>query len=384
MIDLGVDSEPKSSAAREPALDGIRGLAVLLVLFHHLAVFGPLTDKTLFERVAFKLGLELAMGVDLFFVLSGFLITRILLASKSRPGFFKNFYIRRTLRIFPLYYLFVALIFLVVPHFLGKPPFQEAAALLNKEASFQRWYWLYVPNMHLFSVDAWVSPMTDHCWSLAVEEQFYLFWPWLVYFLSESGLMTATGLLLFGSIGLRAYLVLHGHGDAAVRSFTPDHLDGLMLGAALAQFYRRGVKPDLWNRAALACVAAGSACRLWLILGHQGPGMDQWKQIFIIASWSLIFVGLVAKVISAPATHAARGIFSGMILTSLGTYSYGLYLFHQPLFYLGQEYVNGRNGTDAGNWTLFLLGPVLASFLTAWALFRYFETPFLNLKERFN
>src|SRR6185503_15568764 len=120
-------------------------------------------------------------GVDLFFVLSGFLITGILLETKGRPGYFRNFYIRRTLRIVPLYYAVLALLFFVLP--IGM--FAQYDASLLQMHSVQGWLWSYLSNYRLGPETSFSIPYVSHFWSLAVEEHFYLLWPTVILLLSR-------------------------------------------------------------------------------------------------------------------------------------------------------------------------------------------------------
>ncbi|MBS0244284.1 MAG: acyltransferase, partial [Proteobacteria bacterium] len=162
-----------------PALDGIRGLAVIMVLlFHFICAATPLNNIEALVIRFFNYG---AYGVELFFVLSGFLITGILYDARSKPNYFKNFYIRRTLRIFPLYYGVLFLTFVVAPliPWLSGPT-------LSYMAEHQAWAWLYATNVFIAIKGYWAYAYLEHFWSLSVEEHFYLFWPFLVYWLAPS------------------------------------------------------------------------------------------------------------------------------------------------------------------------------------------------------
>jgi peptidoglycan/LPS O-acetylase OafA/YrhL len=155
-----------------PALDGIRGIAILLVLVHHFTLFDPITSVGAWLGFVALLGWS---GVDLFFVLSGFLITGILIDARTSDRYFISFYARRTLRIFPLYYLVVFLCFVVLPYF---PRWHE---LLVGHANLPEWpYWTYLVNFSIAERDAFQHGVLDVAWSLAIEEQFYLLWAVLV------------------------------------------------------------------------------------------------------------------------------------------------------------------------------------------------------------
>src|SRR5260370_16732322 len=164
-----------------PGLDGIRGLAILLVMAVHF--IGDATPRNFAERLAVKLASYGVLGVDLFFVLSGFLITGLLLDAKNDPHYFRNFYARRILRIFPLYYLVLALLFLVLPRLIALTPALELAR------ERQVWLWTYTANFYIAAKSSWAAlTYVSHFWSLAIEEHFYLLWPLAVFLLSRETL----------------------------------------------------------------------------------------------------------------------------------------------------------------------------------------------------
>jgi peptidoglycan/LPS O-acetylase OafA/YrhL len=159
-------------------LDGIRAIAALMVMFFHF--FQNIQTDDSFLLTVKKLSIFGQTGVSLFFVLSGFLITRILINTKNSESYFLNFYVRRSLRIFPLYFFFLLLYYFVLPWLEQKPI-----------ASFDRqiYFWTYLQNLAV--TFEWDFAGPGHFWSLAVEEHFYLFWPFLIYFLTQRGIKTA-------------------------------------------------------------------------------------------------------------------------------------------------------------------------------------------------
>ncbi len=161
-------------------LDGVRGIAALMIMtFHFFQPIIPNTTTLIYINKFIKFG---QTGVSLFFVLSGFLITRILLSTKEKSGYFLTFYIRRALRIFPLYYGF-----LIIYYFLINPYLYNAS---NLSFSTQFYYWFYLQN--IADTFGWAANGPFHFWSLAVEEHFYLFWPLLVYYLNDKKIIIAT------------------------------------------------------------------------------------------------------------------------------------------------------------------------------------------------
>ncbi|MBL4636331.1 MAG: acyltransferase, partial [Kofleriaceae bacterium] len=208
-----------------PALDGVRAVAILLVMAHNFNLLEntkSVTGKA--NELLFNLGW---VGVQLFFVLSGFLITNILLSTKGSSNYFASFFGRRALRIFPLYYLALAGGLIVYPLLSGTS---------IEGAENQVWLWSYLSN--------WAAPMGQevglypHMWSLAVEEQFYLLWPFLVYFLSRRGLMRVclalTAIALVSRIGIR---VMDMSPEAAYQ-FTICRIDAIALGGVAAMLFR--------------------------------------------------------------------------------------------------------------------------------------------------
>src|SRR5882757_6155467 len=217
-----------------PALDGVRGLAVLMVLVFHFV--GNTLPTTGVERAIVGVTNYGSYGVELFFVLSGFLITGILYDAHNKPHYFRNFYMRRLLRIFPLYYGVLALVFFVAPliSLLRGPALDY---LVDRQA----WAWLYAVNIYIAKDGDWSFSYLEHFWSLAIEEHFYLFWPLVIFLLARRpraliavSLATALGAMLARLIGS-----LVGVSWWTTYVLTPFRLDGLALGALLAVMARQ-------------------------------------------------------------------------------------------------------------------------------------------------
>ena len=201
-----------------PALDGLRGLAVLLVVVFHIYQVEPSPAQPISRLLygATRLG---QTGVDLFFVLSGFLITGILYDTKRSSRFFLNFYGRRTLRIFPLYYGVLVVAFILLPflfHYRGA-------------GSGTVWLWTYTTNLPVSFGREW-GPF-GHFWSLAIEEQFYLVWPLVVYAFRRETLLRICVGCVAGAVVSR--LVVESLGFSSF-TFTLCRMDSLTLGAFLA------------------------------------------------------------------------------------------------------------------------------------------------------
>ena len=222
-----------------PALDGIRGMAVLMVLVFHFV--GCTMPTNGFERTLVRVTSYGAFGVELFFVLSGFLITGILYDSCHKPLYFRNFYARRALRIFPLYYGVLCLVFFVAPLIaLLRGP------TLDYLVDRQAWAWLYAVNIYIAKQGDWSFSYIEHFWSLAVEEHFYLFWPLVVFLVARRPrtLMALSLAIALCAVLARLIGLLAGLSWWTTYVLTPFRLDGLALGAFLAITVRQPWGPE--------------------------------------------------------------------------------------------------------------------------------------------
>lgn len=323
-----------------PELDGLRGLAILLVTGYRFLAHTP-SDSNFGWLFAATVQFG-QRGVDLFFVLSGFLITGILLDSRDQPHFFRNFFARRTLRIFPLYFFSLWLFLYVVPAIWPSHPYGMAV----EEQSF---LWTYLANLRIATADFWCFGSLDHFWSLAVEEHFYLLWPVVVFFV---GLKHSARMAILAAAGCSAsrilFALLSDNGTAAdVASFF--RFDGLLLGAAVAAAIRNpGGLAALRGPAKVALAAFVPVCL--------GLGLHAGRLLTISHScWAILWTAVLILIVTAPRTSpVARGL-RGLSLRSLGKYSYGLYVFQSPLIPL-----------VAGSWSVSIVSDSLGWDQTAW------------------
>ena len=310
-----------------PALDGVRGLAILVVMIGHFnigyyPVYGFERDlKTLIETGWW--------GVDLFFVLSGFLITGILLDAKGSSHYFRNFYVRRVLRIFPLYYGFLFAFFILAPAL--RPP--TPGGPFDSWRASQGWYWSYLSNYQLL-FPQWVRPYPlSHFWTLAVEEQFYLFWPAVVLLTSRKGLLRVCLFCIVGSLLFRIWLNWAGLNPGLGYRLTPARLDTLAIGAALAAIVR---DQDMWTRVRsnVRYIIPAAIVSL-IILSIPTRGLAQSSIEMETVGYPLIALFSAALIIVAidPAKRHTRlsRFFQTRPMRVLGKYSYALYVFHFPL-----------------------------------------------------
>jgi peptidoglycan/LPS O-acetylase OafA/YrhL len=254
----------------------MRGLAILMVLLVHFV--GNMLPTNQVERAIVLVTGYGTYGVDLFFILSGFLITGILYDARNKPHYFRNFFMRRILRIFPLYYGVLALLFFVTPLI---PLLQGATLdyLLQRQA----WAWLYAVNIHVAVHGEWSLSYINHFWSLSIEEHFYLFWPLVVFLLARRPqLLVAVSLgLSLCAIMARLTGSLMGLSGWITGVLTPFRLDGLALGGFLAVAARQpgGLErlaqalPESRGVAAGAGAGAASADpNVARLLADVGPG----------------------------------------------------------------------------------------------------------------
>jgi peptidoglycan/LPS O-acetylase OafA/YrhL len=357
-----------------PALDAIRGLAILGVLLFR---FGG--GSTGFASAGLPVVPLIdigARGVDLFFVLSGFLITGILLDAKSKPRYFLNFYARRTVRIFPLYYavLFVSLV--VWPALAG---FAEE---LQPAQDNSPWLWLYGANVLQAWRGEWCLGYLNHFWSLAVEEHFYLVWPAVIYSLSRPTAMRTCGILfVVATLGRMAWLKLGGN-DVAPEVFTLFRMDGLVAGAWLALAARSAGGLRRFAGPAKAVLLATTLLLIPLSIKHARM-LTLVDSLWVIECAAL----LVVVVTAAPATFLGR-CGASRLLHWFGKYSYGLYVFANLLIPLLAPVLTARGlaetlGSPYAGQLVYLILMSAVTCATAFVSWHAFEKHFLRLKKWF-
>lgn len=382
-------------AAHLPALDGLRGIAILLVMQYHFwgwpfitAGPQPNTIDRWLNRVV-HVGWS---GVDLFFVLSGFLITGILLDAKaSGRGVLRNFWIRRLLRLAPVYYVFLVFVLFVAPHIPQLRDTVDAPGLRDD----QWWFWTYTYNIgSSFKAFEFDPPLVHgHFWSLAVEEQFYLVWPFVVWMLSRRQLAICCVVLVAVAFGFRIAVIEGAWPSvfnlAAVYHLTPARMDTLALGALIAVAIREGWLLDArpW---ALAALAGAAAVLATLFIQQDGLQFFQKDTIRIgyLALALLYAATLVAVLTEAPASRVVAGLSNG-VLRAFGRYSYCLYVIHPLVLFQLSDFVNEHDlvRTLADSRIpyniLFSLTATGIAFAIAWTSWRLIEQPILRLKSRF-
>jgi peptidoglycan/LPS O-acetylase OafA/YrhL len=335
------------------------------------------------QRLVVKAASFGVLGVDLFFVLSGFLITGLLLDAKGSPHYFRNFYARRTLRIFPLYYFVLAFLFLVLPRLVNLPPD------LQQAQRHQAWLWTYTTNFYIAAKSSW-SALTyvNHFWSLAIEEHFYLLWPLVVFSVRRQMLERICVGVLAGGLALRIALSVFGISELSISVLTPCRIDTLCVGGLLAAVARREGGSQLLMRrpvqAALALGAVVVAVSAWCATAKIGvPVLHQ-----VRGTLYALFFGALSLVSLEPRSNLVARFFQSRPLRFFGKYSYGLYVYHGILtWYLMENGIEGRLDGLLGNHWLTIASKaaigVAASVAIAVLSYQLFEKRFLAVKRFF-
>lgn len=363
---------------------------MLMVLVGHLYVFGDVNHVLRAEMpwVGLVLGRIASgggnLGVGLFFVLSGFLITGILLDAKGGDRFFRNFYARRFLRIFPLYYGTLFVVLIVLPLFL-----QARSERLQAILNHQMWLWLYGSNLP----GGWNLPHSceyfqlTHFWSLAVEEHFYLLWPLIIFCFSRRSLFAICKVLLVAPTFLRIALAVSGMSDWFINVFTLCRVDGLALGGVLALLVRS--EP-------VACRTISRWTRPVILVGFPLvvaclflPRSVSWiGTLFGPLINGLFFAGVLMFSLQVPRNALWGRFLHARAMRSLGQYSYGIYVLH---FVFRPYYSRLLSLNTMAESLGSLIAAAIVQFsvwfvlsiVLAWGSWHLYEKHFLKLKRYF-
>jgi peptidoglycan/LPS O-acetylase OafA/YrhL len=366
-------------------LDGLRGLAVLLVILSHaqLLHFGW-------------------MGVQLFFILSGYLITRILLYERQKPislkNKFSNFWGRRVLRIFPLYYLYLLLLLIVCLVFDKSPNFIKQLPFLIT----------YTYNFSILN-PAWKAdlPIT-HLWSLSVEEQFYLLYPFLIFLCKEKQLRIAAIFLILFSSFFRLLLNLylpsagfdHARTGGIIYSLTFSHFDAFLLGGSISIFNLNGLSLKFKTLAfvitAVIAVTGGLFIYTQIFTGpfdfnnyithlgytpdYIGWGFPVWSYLILNVLFASLLLLLISPVKKNLSLWLSK-LFSLRMMTAIGKISYGMYILHLAIYTLVLKALSAMNFAMNKYLVFIVFAPIL--YFVALFIYSVYEKKFLALKDKF-
>jgi peptidoglycan/LPS O-acetylase OafA/YrhL len=370
---------PHDAAGYLPSLDGLRALGVSMVLGAHVGEgFSDVSDSAV-VRALVAVSRTGPAGVDLFFVLSGFLITGILLASRGEPRYFRSFYARRTLRIFPLYYTYLALL----PVVLALIP--SAHEALRSYGRSWPWYALYLTNLKiLFFYDRDIGSV-HHLWSLAVEEQFYLLWPLVVAALPRRGLTLFVVASLLLAPLVRGVWSAHGGEPIEIYMSSWTHADGLLVGAGIAILRTDATRWHALGRWILPVFCA-SLVGLLITRAAFGEALAD-HPLYARAGHFSLLAALFGAVLVYCVRSDERGQPLRMLcnapIRQIGARSYGIYVYHFLLLRLLGAPLEALFGRGAFGLLSTLLGIALASYALAELSFRFIERPALRLKRFF-
>jgi len=372
-----------------PELDGLRAIAVLLVLWWHSSQWAYNITPALgiFSNIYASISIIGALGVSLFFALSGFLISGILMDLSERKDYLKVFYIRRFFRIFPLYYLSIIVISIL-----------SILYIQNFNLGDRIWYYVfYLQNMDRlfygelpFEDERWL--FFNHFWSLAIEEHFYIIWPllfvWMYRNLSFSVCICSMLCIAIISACIRYIMAVGGMWEHA-QLLTFSRVDALILGAILAYIMNSNMSDSIMPvLKKLSCIIAPLSP---VILSISVLYFSQYESIFVIYAKYMILLGgvfsffLLVYVINV---SYDKSLFQKVLCSGAFKYlsqiSYGFYIFHIPILSVIQYYL--LEHTSLGYWDnhiiLFLLGGVITLSVASLSYY-YFEKPILRLKDKY-
>jgi peptidoglycan/LPS O-acetylase OafA/YrhL len=335
------------------------------------------------------------IGVQIFFVLSGFLITGILLNSKTHrfADYVKRFYWRRALRIFPLYYVY--LLGVVGIYFVANTPDN----FLQKAPFLFTYTFNYYPLFYGYDYDAFFT----HLWSLSVEEQFYLVWPFIIFFLSLQKLRYLVLLVVFSSPIIRyalghflynPYQDVHVLGEIVYR-LTLSHVDAFAIGAAIPLFKLDSTIKNkfVWLILLSTVLVAIGAANVLLSagqdnaitissLGYPIGGMENLQHIWSYTVLNVWSGALILYISSSEhnGKHLLIKLLETRFMVTIGKISYGMYVYHWVIFILHKKFFHDALGSPLFSFAIYFAIVFIISYLS----FYFFEKRFLVFKDRFN
>lgn len=375
--------EPNLTGKRILAVDGVKGFAILAILLYHFAQqFSiPSSDP---DQVFYWLCSTGWVAVELFFVLSGFLITSVLLDARRTGGYFTTFLARRSLRILPLYYGLLFAAFVLLPWVVGTLP--DRFQLLQEK---QWWFWTLLANWLFVREGSFGQVPGGYLWWIAMEQQFLVFWPILVLWLPRGKLAIASVALFLTSWGLRLALLSLGATPVAVYCNTFTHMEGLAVGTLLAVGMRT-IPLKEWPMRKLKMTASALALILVAMFVWNGKLVFWHTPVAAVgASFLAVCFGyLLVVCLRLPRQSLRYRFLANSVLCSFGRYSYALYLLHPPVGVAVARVIFDPTRHPVGNSIIpalivFFLLATAACWLLAWASWHLYEKHFLRLRPHY-
>lgn len=343
-------------------LDGLRGIAAFaVIIFHFFGSHGKELTRSLDNQKFFSTYTEILQhGVTLFFVLSGFVITRILLNSKDKEDYFSRFYKRRALRIFPLYYLYLIIQNYIAPWILrGSPDTNFSNHIVQ---------YFYLQNMKWLT--GWQGSGPPHFWSLAVEEHFYLIWPLVIFLIPRKMIKPATIFFLLLAIPLKIYFYNNG---IDINKNTFSRYDSIMIGCLIAILERESnfmLKAIQIKKAIVYSLIILILGAFLYVFQEKFEALKAILKHFILSSF---FGIIIYQLISVKGNHLFNKILTHKFMQYLGKISYGLYVWHLAAIVIASYF--GLNSTFL-NFILVSVITVVISHIS----YYYFEKLFFRFK----
>jgi peptidoglycan/LPS O-acetylase OafA/YrhL len=349
-------------------LDGVRGLAIILVIIFHLIIM--VIPEELYTPFWLNAGRFLMHGVTLFFVLSGFLIGSLLLTYRNSKHYFKAFYIRRIARILPFYYLILGsyyiIKYLIIPNYSGS----------EINSAIPDWTYPFFIQSAFIPSAGLGSGVLNVTWSLCVEEQFYLFAPLFIYLFNNSKV------ILIGIAGIFATLfsrmLIPGIDELGILALITSRADALLMGIVIAVIYRN---------TGLMMVLKKNLILLYLFLGVLAFGILLRFAGFSLGvfsfTWIAMFFAVLVLIPLANDNAIVSKFFKLNMLKVFGKYSYGIYLYHMPVYYLVHA-LNNKYGIDLSSLTQVLLFNVFSVgliFVVSFISYEFYEKRFINMAK---
>lgn len=371
--DSNFGNPPSATEARIKTLDGLRGLALLCIVSFHAVIICGAHRVDWYPLVRWG-----PATLDIFFVLSGYLITGILIRARGKPHYFSRFLVRRALRIFPAYYVVLIFVF-------GLGPLLSAEFAASGTAKDVLWYALYVQNIKT-SFEGWPAwPYVAHLWSMAVEEQFYLTWPFVVWLLAPAALARLSCALIVIGIGAKLTVAALGDPGAMAHTSTVTRMGAIAAGSWIACQDPQRVRQWLSMPSAWLAVALSTFVLVHVLRLTPGGGLG-YGLATITATTTPGIVILLIHADRLP-TLASEMLIQPLLLW-LGRISYGMYLLHYPIagivFEWNADWLNAGLATSP-NFTAFVFTLIVFATTTPLAVVMYHvvEAPALALKDRF-